>query len=124
MLPTNHRCTTAADDAVALRVLVAAQLPLERDALTQALTLIRPNFITTEVAPEDLDREIVVVSPHVVICCELTDTIEMRVPVWLVLRPYGAQHSIVSICGSRVEHPVVDLDSLVDTLDRAHQILR
>lgn len=123
MQSDHHLQLNASPTHSPLRILVSAGLPLERDALTRALLLLRPTFDAMDVPPDVLDQEIVLHSPDVVICSSLSETIETRVPIWFVIRPGGEDRYLISMHGSRVEQPMLDLDGIISALDHAEHLL-
>lgn len=84
-----------------------------RDALTFAFTTCCPEGTVVAVTPTALDVAIATHHPDVVICSTLTEIVETRVPVWVLLYPDGARLAVTSVRGIRTTSPDVALDDLV-----------
>lgn len=100
-----------------LRVLVANEPRSYRETISTVMTQLRPHFEIFTAEPMDLDRQIPLLLPDLVVCSHLTRTVESEVPAWVELYPDGASQTIVSVDGERSVHRAMDFDTLLSVLD-------
>lgn len=103
-----------------VRVCVALQMTLDREAIARAMSILRPNWDVREVLPEQLDACVLHEHPDVVICSELTDTVVAHAPMWFLLHPYGSPRCVVAINDVRQEEPNMQLTSIFAHIDRVY----
>ena len=106
--------------AAPVRVIVALDLLLDRNAMAQAMAILRPTWQVREVAPHDLERALCDDRPDVVICSELTDCVAAQARMWFMLHPYGSQRCVVGVDGRRMEELNMAFDAILRHIDRAH----
>lgn len=80
------------------------------------------DIVTVE--PEDLDAETVRLSPHFVVCSNLSEIVETRPVAWILLYPKGAGHAIVSVVGNRLELSEIEFARLLSLIDEAETLAR
>ena len=107
-------------DASSVRVIIALDVPLYRDAMVQTMSHLRPSWEILEVLPEALDRTVVCEQPDVVICSQLTEVVETRARIWFVLLPAGSYRCVMSVDGVRREESNMPFASILDAIERAH----
>lgn len=101
-----------------MRVLVANAPLSYRQAMTAALTVLRPDVQITLGEPEALDTEVERLSPDLVVCSHVTPLVESRVPAWVELYPEGDRRATISMDGRRVETDGVELEDLLSIIDQ------
>ena len=99
------------------RVLVAHELTSYREAIAAAFRLLRPNVEVFEAEDEDLEREVVRIGPHLVVCSRLTAWVENRAPNWVELYPGYSSYSVVSVRGVRSRIEEIELSHLLSVID-------
>ena len=107
-------------DTAPVRVLIALDMLLDRNAMSQAMAILRPTWQVREVAPHDLTQALRDDRPDVVICSELTDSIAAQARMWFMLHPYGSQRCVVGVDGRRMEELNMAFDAILRYIDRAH----
>ena len=98
-------------------LLVANDPPLARETIATALQERRPDLDTMVVDPTQLEERIERVHPDLVICSELTPTVETSVPCWVVLDPRGSD-AVTNVGGRRQETAQLCLGDLLDVVDQ------
>jgi hypothetical protein len=93
-------------------IIVAPLLPLQRNAIGQAIALHRPHLHVIEIAPDGLDAAIMHYRPDAVICTVVTDVVSAQVPIWIQI-DRDRSHGSYSIYGE-LNSPITL--SLADTL--------
>jgi hypothetical protein len=107
-----------------MRVLLANELRYYREAIAEALRLLRPEVEVTTVEPADLDSSIRHLASDMVVCTEATDAVRENVPVWVELYPGHEAHSVVSIEGKREEYAEMEFPDLLSIVDLAADLAR
>jgi hypothetical protein len=101
-------------------ILVANEPRTYREALTLAVRAERPMLDVRTVDPSELDHEVACCRPALVVCSELSPTVEQRTAIWVLLYPEGARLTVV---GDGDESPAVtgdlDLAGILALVDRA-----
>jgi hypothetical protein len=100
-------------------VMVANEPLSYREALAATLREVRPNVGTIVVAPDELDHATFLHKPRLIVCSQLTDTIENRPIAWALLYPEGASWSVLSLAGKRIRDTHIDLGQLLSLIDQA-----
>jgi hypothetical protein len=100
-------------------VMVAIEPLSYREALAATLREVRPNVETIVVAPDELDQATFLHEPRLIVCSELTDTVEHRPIAWVLLYPEGASWSVLSLAGKRIRVTHIDLGQLLSLIDQA-----
>lgn len=118
-MATVERGAAHSDNGIALRILVAIEPRSYSDVLSSALHLLLPAHDVQAAVPVDLDREIARVTPHLVICSRMSETVRAVVHSWILLYPNGHAYAVVSIDGHEEEVPGIDLASLLSVIDAA-----
>lgn len=106
-----------------IRILVANEPRSYREALCGALKGLRPLVDVTAAEPEDLDRAVERLNPHLVVCSHLTSTVE-NVPAWIELYPGGAPTATVCLRRERTVSENMNLESILSILDRIERLFR
>ena len=97
--------------------MVALELTSYREAIAAAFRLLRPNVEVFEAEDEDLEREVVRIGPHLVVCSRLTAWVENRAPNWVELYPGYSSYSVVSVRGERSTIEEIQLSHLLSVID-------
>ncbi|HKG25483.1 MAG TPA: hypothetical protein VKB09_07525 [Thermomicrobiales bacterium] len=101
------------------RILVANEPRTYREALTLAVRAERPLLDVRAVDPADLDREVARCRPALVVCSELSPTVELRSAIWVLLYPEGARLAVVGDGEAPAVTGDLDLPGILDLVDRA-----
>lgn len=101
------------------RILVANDPRSYREALAGTIQELRPEVEVCVVSPEKLNGALGAISPDLVICSKLTETIQDGVSVWIELYPDGESLAVVSVEGQHSEYNDLDLLSLLSYVDKA-----
>ncbi len=106
-----------------MRVLIAIAPTMYWETLELALLRYRPHVDVHIADPEDLDREVIDFRPHVVVCNNVTQTIQESVPSWVMV-PYHSSDATIHIQGEG-ESQVEDISSgdLFAIIDRTEELL-
>ena len=102
-------------------LLVANDPPLARETIATALQERRPDLDTMVVDPMQLEERIERVHPDLVICSELTRTVETAVPSWVLLDPRGSD-AVTNVGGRRQETAQLCLGDLLDVVDQTARL--
>jgi hypothetical protein len=89
------------EPTVNMRVLIANEPPIYREVLSATLRELRPQIEVVTVEPSEVDHATVHLSPNLVVCSMLTETVETRSSAWIVLYPEGAAWALISVDGER-----------------------
>jgi hypothetical protein len=103
-------------------ILVANEPRSYRDVIADALRVQRPHLQVIVAEPEDLDREVVRLSPNMVLCSRLTAAVETHALAWVVLYPNAETRAVISIAGHcrtvGTDLPFPHLLSVIDEVER------
>lgn len=102
-----------------MNVIVTHELCAYREAIAGTLRALRPAVVVWSVEMPDLDRALLDHSPRLVICSRLTELVRTQAPSWILLYPEGADRAEINILGVYELLPQVELDRLLDVVDRA-----
>ena len=105
-----------------MRVMVANEPRSYRETIAYALAELRPNAEVLTVDPEDLERELLRVSPQLVVCSRVTRLIKREAPAWIELYPDLASESVVGFDGQRITYPDIDLETVLSIVDEAERL--
>ena len=105
-------------------VLVANEPRAYREVVAIALRDLCPTAAVVAVEPDGLDAEVVRRRPDVVVCSRLSEAVETRVPVWVVLYPEGANVAVFSVLGKRETSIGPTLDGLAAFVNRTDLLAR
>jgi hypothetical protein len=100
-------------------VLVALEPSTYRDAIADALALLRPGAGVVAVDPADLAAALVAHHPALVFLSDPAPAVEAEVPAWVLLHPSGANRAIATLGSAREEIDQPCLADLLALLDRA-----
>jgi len=101
-----------------LRILVANEPRLCREALAETLQELRPHAEVTPVEPEDLDRAIISWAPQMVVCSALPRRARCEPFAWMVLPSDGEPRAVVSIAGQHTTVANPPLTSILAVVDQ------
>src|SRR5699024_7095416 len=90
-----------------------------RETIAVALGILCPDRTVIIAEPDNLDEYVIEHRPQVVLCSQLTEIIETRVPTWAVLYPDGEGDSIVQIDGKRITMPEIQLNGIVRLIENS-----
>ena len=101
-----------------MRALIANEPPVYREVIADALKMLRPLLEVFRSGPEELDREVERLHPHLVICSRLTASVRGGCPSWVVLYPEGEDWAEIG-GGGRTTTLVagVQIDDLLSVVD-------
>lgn len=101
------------------RILVANEPRSYRDAITQVLQAMRPQFSAVSEEPADLDDVLRRHEPTLVLCSRVTDWLLANIPAWIILYPAGAPLVVASIGGKQRTLTDVDINDLLELVDES-----
>lgn len=105
---------------IAIRhVLVAHELASYRESVATVLRALIPDLEVVEAESRDLNREVLRLRPHLVICSRVTSLVRDRVPNWVELYPEPGPFSTFFVAGERRAMENVELADLLRAVDRA-----
>jgi len=105
-----------------MRVLVANEPRSYRDVIVAAFQEFRPHVEVMTADPEDLDREILRVNPHLVVCSHLTEAVESYPLSWVMLYPNNETRTVISIGGEQTVGADIEFNNLLSVIDRTELI--
>ncbi len=105
-----------------VRVLLANEPPAYREVLALVFQEMQLPADVSCVEPEDLDGEIVRLSPHLVICSRLTGMLDAARIGWLLLYPDGETRAVLSMLGQRTELTDTDFNDLLVLVERTSDL--
>lgn len=105
-----------------LRILVANEPYIYREAISEGITGCCPGVETGVVEPEDLDLAVEKLRPHLVFSSR--DCVELRdFPlVWVVLYPEDQDRAEVIVAGGRTLRESVRLGDLISLIDETERL--
>ncbi len=101
-----------------IRILVANEPRTYRQVISCVLGNLKPDAEVIATEPEDLDREILRFTPHLVVCSQATPAVRSNVPAWVELYPNGASGAVIGLAGEHTMVADVQFDTLLSTVDR------
>ena len=99
-----------------MRLLVANEPRSYREALAVTLRALEPDIQVATTEPEGLDDEVERLSPDLVICSQVTETVRNKAASWIHLYPGGDSEAVVSIrgrCSSVSEPALADIRAVI-----------
>src|SRR3954471_9295394 len=108
---------------VEMRILVANELCTYRETIASVFQELRPHVEVRCVEPDELDREIARVRPHMVLCSRLTEAVQSLL-AWFLLYPDGENHAVINTAGETVTLADVEFGHLLSILDKAELLCR
>ncbi len=105
-----------------MRVLIANEPQVYREVLCGTLEKLRPRVEVHAAEPEDLDEEVLRLTPGLVVCSRLTPVVERETPAWIELYPEHSRRANISVAGEKTTFDNVDFDTLLSILDRAERL--
>ena len=101
-------------------VLVALEPSTYRDAIADALALLRPGAGVVAVDPSpDLAAALVAHHPALFLLSTPAPAVEAEIPAWVLLHPSGANRAVAALGAAREEIDQPRLADLLALLDRA-----
>ncbi len=104
------------------RVLMANEPRAYREGIAAVIGQLRPAVEVQTVEPSALDESIKRFSPDMVICSKATETLKVRVRVWVELYPENGAVSVANIGGRRTEYAEIQLPDLLSIVDKAEEL--
>ncbi len=98
-------------------ILIANEPQAYREAIAGAVGVLRPHLRTVELKPSDLEAALMRGRPRLVICSNLTPTVQAHAPSWILLYPDGGGYAVTSIGGQEGVLPAPALADLLAVLD-------
>ncbi|HEX5850318.1 MAG TPA: hypothetical protein VFY59_14070 [Rubrobacter sp.] len=93
-----------------------------REGIAAVISQLRPTVEVEMVEPNGLDDSIRRYVPDMVICSKATETLKVRVRVWVELYPENGAVSVANIGGRRVEYTEIQLPDLLSIVDKAGEL--
>jgi hypothetical protein len=103
-----------------VRVIVALELLLHRDAISRAISLLRPDWEITELPPEELADVLANSVPDAVIASNLVEPAASTISVWVTLGSEGSADCVLIINGEQNEIGSPSLMSLLGFIEQGH----
>ncbi len=98
-------------------LLIANEPRAYREAIAGAVGVLRPHLRTIVLEPGDLEAALRRGRPRLVICSNLTSTVQAHAPSWILLYPDGGRHAVTSISGQEGILPAPAFADLLAFLD-------
>lgn len=105
-----------------LRVLLANEPHIYREAISEGLMECRPRIETGVVEPEDLDLAVENLRPHLVLSSRVCDGLGDFPLMWVVLYPEGQNRAEITVAGGRSVREGVRLGDLISLVDEAERL--
>ncbi|NJO84008.1 MAG: hypothetical protein HC828_15290 [Blastochloris sp.] len=105
-----------------LRILVANEPCAYREVIASTFQRLRPDTDIHTVDPDNLDREIISFSPHLIVCSKLTAIVDLEVHAWVVLYPEGQPIVVSQVAGRRTTVSDIAFDGLLNIVERVEQL--
>ena len=106
------------------RVLMANEPRAYREGIAAVISQLRPAVEVETVEPHALDDSILRYAPDMVICSKATETMKVRVKVWVELYPENGAISVANIGGRRMEYTEIQLPDLLSIVDKARELAK
>jgi hypothetical protein len=100
-----------------MRVLVANDPCLYREAITDALRELRPQIDVSTIEPGVLEGEVARLRPHLVVCSQINAAVHALL-AWIVIYPNGENRAVINTAGEQETIKDVRLGDLLSTIDR------
>ena len=104
------------------RILMANEPRAYREGIAAVISQLRPTVEVEMVEPDGLDDSIRRCVPDMVICSKATETLKVRVRVWVELYPENGAVSVANIGDRRVEYTEIQLPDLLSIVDKAGEL--
>ncbi|MEW6638821.1 MAG: hypothetical protein AB1425_18615 [Actinomycetota bacterium] len=101
------------------KVLMANEPRAYRQSIAEVLRELRPGVEILTADPASLDESVLSLEPAMVVCSRATETVRLRVPVWVELYPGHGPVSTVSFGGRIADVEDMGLSDLLSLVDRA-----
>lgn len=105
-----------------MRIIIANAPRSYREVIAVAVQTLRPYIEVILVAPEDLDREVKRLEPHLVVCSELTTTVQERSLAWILLYPEGKTQVVISMARQTTTVNDLEFERLLAIVDDAEHL--
>ncbi len=106
-----------------MRLLVANEPQAYRQAIAGAVGKLRPDMeVVVTSSTDDLDNSVVCLLPDMIICSQLTPSIESSRGAWLLLYPDGETKTVISIDGQRTTSADLEFDELLAVIDQVSSL--
>jgi hypothetical protein len=122
VLPGRHLRRARGGGVSEIKVMVANEPRSYRETIAYALAELRPDIEVLVVEPEDLEEELLRVSPHLVVCSRVTKLVEREAPAWIELYPDFGPESVVAIDGQMSIYPDMDLEAVLSIVDETERL--
>ena len=101
-------------------IVVANEPRAYREAFAAVLQALRPHLEVICIEPGDLDGTVAHGRPHLVLCSQLTEAVQMCCDSWILLYPNRKNRALISVAGrwtvvTNIAFP--DLLSVIDELE-------
>jgi hypothetical protein len=110
------------EQKVVVRIVVATEHRAYRDVISGTLRTLCPLAEVISVKPEDLDHEVVRLSPLVVICSLLSEAVETVAPAWIELYPQDSSRVTIGLGEKRTTLAKLDLEGILSVVNRAQEL--
>src|SRR5215212_10505243 len=106
------------------RVLMANEPRAYREGIAAVIGQLRPAVEIEIVEPNALDDSIKRCVPDMVICSKATETLKVRVRVWVELYPENGPIYVANIGGRCMEYTEIQLPDLLSIVDKAGELAK
>jgi hypothetical protein len=100
--------------------LLANEPRIYREALAEALRVLRPTVELVVIEPEMLDAEVIRLAPQLVVCSHLTRAVRDIALAWVELYPEQTNLAGVRVSGQHWAIEDVELAHFLSVVDRAY----
>ena len=105
-----------------MRVLIANEPFVYREVISAAIKDLRPHLETYVAEPAELDKELLRLSPRLVVCSRRTELIEREAFAWVELYPQHTYGAVVSLAGKKTTFEEMHFDTLLSIVDEAERL--
>ena len=95
-----------------------------REGIAAVIGQLRPAIEIEIVEPNALEGSIKRCVPDMVICSKATETLKVRVRVWVELYPENGAISVANIGERRMEYTEIQLPDLLSIVDKAGELAK
>lgn len=106
------------------RVLVVNEPRSYREAIAEAMRVLRPSVEIMVANPDKLEELIPCFAPDMVICSKVNPVTESNVLIWVELYPEHGSRSVVNVQGRDSEFEQIELSDLLSFLDHVESMIQ
>src|SRR5918912_2832657 len=105
-----------------MRLLIANEPFVYREVISAALRELRPHLEIYVAEPAELNKELLRLSPRLVVCSRRTELIEREAFAWVELYPQHTYGAVVSLAGKKTTFEEMNFEILLSIVDEAERL--